>query len=371
MAKIVIVSPYTKSLINFRGDLIRAISNLGHEVIALGPEKGYEKEIKKLGAEFIQIPLDRTGVNPAKDLKTLLSLINVMKKIEPDVVLSYANKPVIYGSLAARVAKVKAIYSMITGLGYVFTGDEKKEGIFKKLVKILYKEALKNNKAVFFQNPDDMEFFKGEKILGNQTKSVLINGSGVNLDRFYYICPPIKPLSFLLIARLIWDKGIGVYVEAARILKSRYPDVSFKLLGPFDSNPAAIKKSDVEKWVSEGVIEYLGATEDVRPFIADSSVFVLPSFYREGTPRSILEAMAMGRPIITTYAPGCKETVKDGVNGYLVPVKDPVSLAAAMERFIINPEIIIPMGKKSREIAEEKYDVNKVNDVIIRTMELL
>lgn len=371
MAKILIVSHYTKSLINFRGDLIKSISTLGHDVITVGPEKGYEEELKKLGAAFIQIPLDRTGVNPAKDLKTLLSLIKIMSKLKPDIVLSYAIKPVIYGSLAARFTEVKAIYSMIPGLGYVFTGSEGKENILKKLVKLLYKKALKNNKAVFFQNPDDMEFFKSEKILGNVTKAVLINGSGVNLDKFYYVHPPTKPVSFLLIARLIWDKGIGEYVDAARMLKARYPDVSFKLLGPFDSNPAAIKKSDVERWVCQGIIEYLGETDDVRPFIANSSVYVLPSFYREGTPRSILEAMAMGRPIITTNAPGCKETVKEGVNGFLVPTKDPVSLAAAMEKFIINPELIIPMGRKSREIAKEKYDVNKVNNVILKTMSLV
>ncbi|MGB9975785.1 glycosyltransferase family 4 protein [Thermovenabulum sp.] len=371
MAKIIVVSHYTKSLINFRGDLIKSISKLGHDVIALGPEKGYENELKKLGAEFIQIPLDRTGGNPAKDLKTLLSLIKVINKIEPDIVLSYAIKPVIYGSLAARILKVEAVYSMITGLGYVFTRDKGKEGILKKVVKILYKEALKNNKAVFFQNPDDMEFFRSEKILDNRTQAVLINGSGVNIDRFYYVSPPIKPLSFLLIARLIWDKGIGVYVEAARKLKSRHPEVSFKLLGPFDSNPAAIKKNDVEKWISEGIIEYLGETEDVRPYIANSSVYVLPSYYREGTPRSILEAMAMGRPIITTNAPGCKETVKEGVNGFLVPTKDPYSLARAMEKFIQNPDLIISMGKESRKIAEMKYDVNTVNNIILKTMSLI
>lgn len=368
--KIVIVSHYAPSLINFRGELIKALAAAGHRVITLGPEAGFESELAAIGAEYRQIPLQRTGTNPAKDMSTVYALTKLFKKINPDIVLSYAIKPVIYGSLAASLAGISNIYSMITGLGYVFTGESTKQKILFRLIYPIYKSALSKNKIVFFQNPDDLKLFRDLKLVSSKGRQIIINGSGVDISHFAYSPPPTEPISFLLMARLIWDKGIGEYVEAARNLKSRYPKVSFKLLGPFDSNPTAIKSTDVERWEKEGIIEYLGETRDVRPYLANSSVFVLPSFYREGTPRSVLEAMSMGRPIVTTDAPGCRETVQEGVNGFLVPIKDVVALERAMERFILNPELIPEFGLTSRRIAEEKYDVQKVNKIIIEAMGL-
>ena len=369
MAKIVIVSHYALSLINFRGELIKALAAAGHRVITLGPEAGFESELAAIGAEYRQIPLQRTGTNPAKDMSTVYTLTKLLKKINPDVVLSYAIKPVIYGSLAASLAGISNIYSMITGLGYVFTGESIKQKILFHLIYPIYKSALSKNKIVFFQNPDDLKLFRDLKLVSSKGRQIIINGSGVDISHFAYSPPPTEPISFLLMARLIWDKGIGEYVEAARNLKSRYPKVSFKLLGPFDSNPAAIKSTDVERWEKEGIIEYLGETRDVRPYLASASIYVLPS-YREGTPRSVLEAMSMGRPIVTTDAPGCRETVQEGVNGFLVPIKDVVALEKAMERFILNPELIPEFGLASRRIAEEKYDVRKVNKIIIEAMGL-
>ncbi|HHV77979.1 MAG TPA: glycosyltransferase family 4 protein [Syntrophothermus lipocalidus] len=369
MARILIVSHYAKSLLNFRGELIKKMVELGHEVVALGPEAGFEEKLKDLGAGYIQIPLERTGLNPLRDISTLLALVLEMRKLKPDVVFSYAVKPVIYGSLAARAAGVPAVYSMITGVGSVFLEESGRYNLLARLVKLLYKAALRSNHVVFFQNPDDLLLFKKKCLLPSDCKAVLVNGSGVNVQRFSYVEPPLKPISFLLVARLIYHKGIREYVEAARLLKTRYPEVLFKLLGPLDTNPSAIGEKELETWVNEGVIEYLGETDDVRPYLAACSVYVLPS-YREGTPRSVLEAMAVGRPVITTDVPGCRETVKDGVNGFLVPVKNSVALAEAMERFILNPEMIVEMGKKSREIAEQKYDVHKVNRVILEAMGL-
>jgi len=369
LAKIVIVSHYAPSLVNFRGEFIKTLVQGGHQVTALGPEEGFEEELGALSARYRQIPLQRTGMNPLKDMRTFLALAIVLREIKPDAVLSYAIKPVIYGSLAAWLVGVRGVYSMITGLGYVFTGKSLTQKILFRLVQPLYKSALSRNRVVFFQNPDDLKLFKELKLITKDQKQVLINGSGVGVKRFSYVPAPIESLSFLLIARLIWDKGIAEYVEAARSLKKRYPQVVFKLLGPFDANPAAVSRRVVEQWEAEGAIEYLGETRDVRPYIAGSSVFVLPS-YREGTPRSVLEAMSMGRPVITTDAPGCRETVQDGVNGFLVPVKDSLSLEKAMEKFILNWDIIRDFGLKSREIAVEKYDVHKVNKVIIEAMEI-
>ncbi len=370
LARILIVSHYARSLLNFRSELIQTLAKLGHEVIALGPEPGFEEELKALGACYVQIPLARTGLNPFQDFRTFFRLLVEMRKREPDIVFSYAVKPVIYGSLAARAAGIPGVYSMITGVGSVFLEESGLYNLLARLVKLLYKAALRSNHVVFFQNPDDLSLFREAGLLPAKCRAVLINGSGVDVERFSYVEPRVKPLSFLLIARLIWHKGIREYVEAARFLKSRYPEVSFKLLGPLDTNPSAIEKKEVEAWVNEGTIEYLGETDDVRPYLAACSVYVLPS-YREGTPRSVLEAMAVGRPVITTNVPGCRETVEEGVNGFLVPAKDSVALADAMEKFILNPEMILEMGRKSREIAVQKYNVHKVNQVILEAMGLI
>lgn len=367
--KIVIISNNAPSLLNFRGALINTLVKRGHMLVTLGPDAGFESELAAIGAEYRQIPLQRTGTNPAKDMVTVYALTKLLRKMHPDIVLSYSIKPIIYGSLAASFATISDVYSMITGLGYIFTGDRARQRILYRLVYPLYKLALSKNRVVFFLNPDDLKLFRRLKLVNSNTKQVLLNGEGVNLSDFAYSPPPTEPVSFLLIARLIWDKGIGEYVESARYLKSRYPEVSFKLVGPFDSNPAAIKSADVERWGKEGIIEYLGETKDVRPYLASASVYVLPS-YREGTPRSVLEAMSMGRPIITTDAPGCRETLRDGVNGFLVPAKDVAALEKAMERFILNPELIPEFGLASRRIAEERYDVHKVNQVIMEAMGL-
>lgn len=370
VAKIIIVAGYARSLINFRGDLIVALVKEGHEVVALAPEGGFAEQLGQLGAQYLSVPMHRTGTNLFQDIHTMVSLIWVIKGLKSDIVLSYTIKPVIYGSLAARVVGIKNIYSMITGLGYAFSGNTIKQQLLAKLLSFLYQQAVRTNKKVYFQNPDDLALFHQVGILPNEEKAVLINGSGVDTKKFAYTHPQLQSVSFLLIARLLWDKGIGEFVEAARQVKLRYPKVCFKIVGPYDHNPNAIQQSEVVKWQAEGIIEYLGETNDVRPYLAEASVYVLPS-YREGTPRSVLEAMAMGRPVITTDAPGCRETVVNGSNGFLVPIKDSQMLAAAMERFILNPALISVMGKKSREMAVKKYDVHKVNYSIMQGMGLV
>lgn len=359
------------SLVNFRGSLMQAMTDLGHEVVACASDSPGEiiSRLSELGVEYHEIPLQRTGVNLLFDLRTIASLRSLLRVQRPDCALFYTIKPVIYGSLASRWAGVPRVFSMITGLGYAFGQDTLRQRMLSKAVCHLYRRALRTNEAVFFQNPDDMALFVERRLIDDPGKAVLINGSGVDLAHYQKTPPATSGPVFLLIARLLKDKGIYEYVEAARIIKQKYPDSAFWLVGPFDSNPSAIDQSTVEQWQAEGIIEYLGRTLDVRPYIAQSSVYVLPS-YREGTPRSVLEAMAMGRPIITTDAPGCRETVVGGRNGYLVPVKDAKRLAEAMEKFVLFPHLIAEMGEESWRIAAEKYDVHKVNAVVLSIMGL-
>lgn len=366
--KILIIAGYTPSLINFRGDLIKALIREGHEVIAVGPESGYEKEIEQLGARFAQLPIVRAGTNPFNDLLLLKEIYKLIKKEDPDLVFNYTIKPVIFGSIAARLSGVENIYSMLTGLGYVFVAKGRKAYVLKIISKFLYKIALKNCKKVLFQNPDDLDEFVSNKLV-SKSKTVLINGSGVNLE--YFSPKPLpKEISFLMICRIIKDKGVLEYLQAAEIVKKRYPKAKFSLVGPFDINPNALAFDDIKPYIDSNVINYLGEMEDVRPSLEDASVFVLPS-YREGTPRTVLEAMAMGRTIITTDAPGCRETVVGDLNGFLVPVKDVESLANSMTYLIEHENELTEKGRESLKICRQKYDVNKVNECIMKSLGII
>lgn len=367
-----VIGSLAGSLIAFRGPLLAAIRHAGHRVVAMAP--GIDAEIASklvaIGVEPRSIPLDRNGLSVSRDIETIRVLRRVLSEVKAEVVLGYTIKPVVYGSLAASWAGVPARYAMITGLGYSFLNEcGRKQRLVGAAARLLYRVSLHLNERVFFQNPDDRALFERLRLLRRPEQAVMINGSGVDLERFRPAPLPETP-SFLLIARLLKDKGLREYVEAARMLRARYPEVRFRLVGSIDTNPTAICPREFQSWLDEGVIEYLGGKEDVRPAIAAASAYVLPS-YREGTPRTILEAMAMGRPVVTTDAPGCRETVRDGVNGYLVPVRDAPALADAIERLILEPERVIKMGRESRRIAEAKYDVHRVNEVVLKAMELV
>lgn len=368
--KILVVGGIARSLVNFRGPLLQALVQAGNEVLAASGAGSdhVTNELPKIGVQFCPVPLTRAGLNPLGDLKTLLALRALIRREKPDCVLAYTAKPVIYGNLAARGLPGTRVYSMITGLGYGFGAHNLRQRITGQLVQTLYRAALKNTSGVFFQNPDDGEEFLGRGLLAFDAPVTLINGSGVDLDWYAPQPLPQEP-RFLLIARLLADKGIREYVAAARTLKTRYPQAQFRIVGNIDANPLSISADELEAWQAEGVIEYLGTLDDVRPALADTQVYVLPS-YREGTPRTVLEAMAMGRPIITTDAPGCRETVDEGENGFLVPIKDAEALAAAMERFILEPDLAVRMGSASLQLARSKYDVHKVNVAIMQGMGL-
>ena len=378
--KFLMISSYLPSVLNFRGKLLEAIHARGFEIHVMAPslEEFPEElcQLQKLGYYIHDIPMQRTGTNPINDLKTLMAMFHLIRKIRPDYVLSYTIKPVIYGTLAAWLARVPHRFALITGLGYAFQNVESgQRSIFQKLVHGLYAQALKHVEKVFFQNPDDLNLFHQMKLLSRNKPAVVVNGSGVNVQDFDVIDLPINEqgqvkASFLLIARLLGDKGVREYVQAAQIIKDQHPEVEFHLVGWIDENPSAISQQELDQWITDETVIYWGKLSDVRLAIAASSVYVLPS-YREGTPRTVLEAMAMGRAIITTDAPGCRETVINGNNGYLVAVKSVEELVQAMSYFIEDSQLIEYMGQRSRAIALDKYDVHRVNEHMMSEMGML
>jgi glycosyltransferase involved in cell wall biosynthesis len=369
---IVIIGNQGSSLLNFRGPLVRDMVRHGCRVVTLAPEMDdvTARALRDIGAEPMSVHLSRTGLNPAADLATLVSLYLKLARLRPDAILSYAAKPVIYGTLAGWVAGVARRYAMIEGLGYVFTeqtGPDVTRKFLSRIVSSLYKLALSRARRVFFLNSEDVgDFLSLGLVSPAQVKK--IDGIGVDLAEWRPLSPHYDPLTFTFVGRLLRDKGILDFVAAARIVKSYAPHARFLILGQLDTNPSAIKIDDVESWVREGVVEWLGHVS-VYEHLARTSVFVLPS-YREGLPRSTQEAMASAKPVITTDAPGCRDTVVEGENGFLVPPGDSQALAAAMQNFIDDPALIASMGPESRNLAEARFDVRRINSEIMQTMEL-
>ena len=360
--KILLIGNVGFTITNFRSELIEDFLKNGFDVVVVCKQDFYTDQFKGLNIVYYNIPLKRHGVNPFFEIKTFNALRKIIKKEKPDIVINYTIKPNIYGSIAAKINHVPVICSNITGLGFVFTGKNLKRKIFRQIIKPFYYLALKTNKLVFFENKDDGILF--EKLhLVDPKKIVFINGAGVNTDRFFPQGIEKEEASFILVSRLLWDKGIREYVEASRILKQKYNHAKFYILGPFDENPSAIPKHIIESWEKEGIISYLGSTTDVRPFLAKSMVSVLPS-YREGTPKAILEAMAMGLAVVTTDVPGCRDTVTPGVTGYLVEAENSYSLSQAMEKFILNPALANEMGLNGIELIKQKFDIHTVNRTI-------
>ena len=360
-----IISSQAFSMLNFRGPLIRDLVSAGVQVHALAPDYDDElrQKIQTLGANPVDFQLTRTGMNPVRDGIDTLRLAALLRRLQPDVTLSYFIKPVIYGTLAAWLAGVPRRVAMIEGLGYVFTVSSDRQSwrrkLLKTLVSSLYRFSLDRAHQVIFLNKDDLAEFVVARLV-HEEKAVNLGGIGVDLSEWPTAPTHVQPVTFLLAARLLREKGIVEYAEAARLVKARHPEVRFVLLGGLDPNPGGLSQAEVQAWVTEGLLEWPGHVA-VKPWLAQASVYVLPSYYREGLPRSTQEAMAMGRPVITTDAPGCRETVEEGVNGFLVPVRDVPALAAAMLRFVQNPSLIESMGRESRRLAEMHFDVRKIN----------
>ena len=368
--KIVIIGAYPNSIIGFRGPLIRKFVNAGHQVTVMIAQASIDviAEIKALGATFQPYSVERNGVNPIADLKTLFEIKKALKTLQPDHVLAYTIKPIIWGGIAARLIGFKNFNAMITGLGYAFESGGFARNAVNVIVKRLYKYSLANAKSIIFQNLDNRQLFV-ELELADEKKCHRVFGSGVDITAYQQQPFPEQETTFLLIARLLGDKGIREFAGAAEIVKKSYPNVKFQVLGPYDSSPDKISASEVAQWQAQGNIDYLGETDNVKPYIKACHIYTLPS-YHEGLPRTVLEAMSIGRPILTTDAVGCRDTVVNGENGWLVPTRNVDELAKRMIWFIENPQLWQRMANASRAMVEEKFNVTQVNEAIRHIMGL-
>lgn len=372
MSSIVIIGTVASSFYGFRADLIRTLLKKGHQVYAFTSEYTAEdlKKIEKLGATPITYTLNRGGLNPLSDIVATYKLSKKIRKLKPDIVFSYFSKPVIFGTIAAKLAKVPKIIGMLEGLGYTFTeqpeGLNKKTKIIKKIQVFLYKLALPQLDKLIFLNPDDPKDLLEQYSI--RVKSIeILGGIGLNLKDYPYhpLTNIQQPVIFLFIGRLLKEKGIHDFIAAAKLVKKLYPEIKFSVLGAIDpNNLGALKQSELDDLIASNIINYPGHVNNVKDWISNSHVFVLPS-YREGVPRSTQEAMAIGRPIITTDVPGCRETVQNNVNGFLVPKWKPEVLAEKMMYFIEHPNQIEIMGNKSYQIATEKFDSSIVNSKLL------
>ncbi|GAB2544734.1 glycosyltransferase family 4 protein [Rufibacter soli] len=357
--RIAIVINKSWNIFNFRLSLVKALLAAGHEVVAIAPEDAYSAKLVAAGCRFVDLPMESKGTNPVKDLLLVGKFLKAYKAVKPDVILQYTIKPNIYGSIAAKLAGIPTINN-VSGLGTVFIV----ENLVSKVAMALYRFSFQFPAKVFFQNNDDKALFLERKLVRESITEVL-PGSGIDTSRFQPAAEFKRqdPFVFLMVSRALYEKGLVEYVEASKILKAKYPQVRVQLLGGIDEEGnIGIKRTQVEQWANEGWLEYLGTSDDVAGVMHRADCVVLPS-YREGTPRTLLEAAALGKPIVTTNVPGCKETVIDGYNGYLCDVRNGTDLAAKMEQmYLLSEENLQTMGQNSRRLAEEKFDEKYVID---------
>ncbi|WP_405374918.1 glycosyltransferase family 4 protein [Pseudobutyrivibrio sp.] len=360
-----------------REKLLRAFLEKRVDVTISGKQIGCDEFIKDYGLKYRYVDVDRTGTNLLKDVVTIIDYIRLCRKYQYDIVFSYTVKPNIYGSIGARIAGIKRIYPTVNGLGYAFTDSGKitiKQKAIKRINIYLYRIAFTCSKKVFFQNWDDAEeLIQYHAVPRN--KCIVVSGSGIDLEKYNYA--PLKNTDvFLFASRLLLTKGIRTFLEAAKRIKREYPLARFLVAGSIDSNPDSISKNELETAVSEGTIEYLGHVSNMKEKLEQCSVFVLPSYYREGVPHAVLEAMSVGRAIITCNTPGCKDTISapdehgKGRNGFLIGPKDSEALYSRMKWLLNHPDSLEAMGIESRKYAKEVFDVNIVNSIILNEMEI-
>lgn len=367
--RILVLASLDHSLINFRGDFIKSLIKNDYKVFAAAPgfSNDMSQRIQDLGATPLSYNLQRTGLNPFKDLKSILELKKLISVNKIDLVFPYTVKPVIYGSIAANMTKTPVV-SLITGLGFAFTGLTRKARNLQRFNEFLYKISIRKNKRIIFQNPDDYQLFLDRKIISKKHKIGIVSGSGVNLNQFKTRVNEnsTDTISFIVVSRLIKEKGIELFMNAAEELKNKYPKAEFHVIGAPDKSPSAVSSERLNHLHEAGTIVFHGIQHNVPEHLFKRDIFVLPTYYREGIPRSILEALSVGMPIITTNTPGCKETIINKKNGLLIEPQNYEQLATAMEFFLVNKNKIKEMGINSRNYAKERFDVNIINKNLLK-----
>jgi Glycosyltransferase len=371
--KILILSSLSFSLVNFRGALIRRMLAQGHKVVTAAPdaEPAVLATLEEWGAEFRITPMARAGTSLLADMRTLWHYSRLVHAERPDVVVAYTQKPIIYGGIAARLGGNIPFFAIMSGLGYVFSDASDHRPFLRRLVARLYRFGVRRARCLFVFNGDDRRMMEQYGIVSRGQRVLQVPGSGVDTAHYAQHPLPDGPITFLMMGRLMRDKGVAEYAAAARQIRAFAPDTRFLLLGrPETENPTGIPESELAEWQESGLITLLPESRDVRPILGSAHVFVLPSYYREGLPRTILEALSTGRPVITTDMPGCREPIRPGRNGLLVPPRDAAALAKAMRTFIDQPDRIAAMAEQARQTAVEEYDVHLVNAMLMREMNL-
>lgn len=364
-SKVIIAANTSWNLVHFRGNLIAALRQRGFHVIAVAPKDAYSQRLTEQADEYLDFDFQSASISPAHDARLFLRFVSLLRRVQPALFLSFTVKPNIYGSLAARLLGI-AVINNVSGLGTAFI----RQGLITRITTALYRHAFKRSATVFFQNEEDRQHFVGAEIVGAARTEVL-PGSGVDLERFAPTpLPPDEPFCFLLVARLLWDKGVREYIEASLLVREHHPSARFQILGPVDvDNRTAVPRAKLNEWVGRGIIEHLGPAEDVRPFMARANCIVLPS-YREGLPRSLLEALAMARPIVATDVPGVRHVVDDGVSGLLCEVRSGRSLAAAiLSMMALSRDVRAEMGRAGRRRVERDFDIKVVTRRYLRAID--
>jgi glycosyltransferase involved in cell wall biosynthesis len=346
-------------LYNFRLSLANALRDKGAEVVLLSPNGEYVKNLRDAGFRWVSLPMSRDGMNPFKELNTLWRIKEVYRSERPDIVHHFTVKCVLYGSIAAHWTRIRVIVNAITGLGYIFSASGWKGGVLRQLARLFYRHALKSTQVVF-QNKEDRTTFINLKLI-NPASTYIIPGSGINLNLFTPSPEPQGIPVVMFAARMLWEKGVGDFVQAAQILKSESIQARFVLVGDtYTDNPSAVSPRQLAAWNEEGIIEWWGWRDDMAEVLSQSSIVCLPTYYKEGVPRVLTEAAASARPIVSSNIIGCHEVVHEGVNGLMVPPKDPISLALALRKLIENPLERARMGSEGRKIAEQFFAQEKI-----------
>ena len=368
MKKICIVATNGTSLVNFRGSFISELVSKNYDVecVSIEPYEEIGEKIEQLGARYTQVAGDRVGIGVFSGLRMIYEYKKMFNEKKPDVCFLYMSKPIAFGGIAASMCKIKHINILINGLENAYYRTGIKDFVVRCVMSTAYKFVSKRSDNVFFQNHDDMEYFKTHHIL-TKDNACVVGGSGVDMEYFKKSELPKQPV-VLMVARLLWSKGIREFLAAVSLVKKKHPDTKVLLVGGLDYNDEALKEEELNRYIASTDIEYCGYAHDVRPFLDRCSIFVLPS-YHEGLPRCVIEAMSVGRPIVTTDVPGCRETVIEGENGFLVPAKDYVLLSESILRLVEDKELREKMASASYELCKKKFEVNLVNSEMLTNIE--